>query len=440
MGSSNEFEHGKGPAILLAATVWWPLSARLAMRFLEYGCRVSAVCPRGHLLRHVDGVERVFPYRGLSSLDSLEKAIRQASPDLVVPCDDRVVWQLHELYSHKPDLRPLIDASLGVADSFETIERRDLLLETAQTLGIRIPTTRCVRSEEEIHRWFAEVEGAAVLKLDGTFSGDGVAIAHSEREAIKVFRKFSRRVSLSTTLKRLVINRNPLSLWNWSRRTQPIVTIQQLIDGRPANSMLACWKGDVLSIASVEVLASEGPTGAAFLVRLIDSLAMTKAAHLLAKRLQLTGFVGLDFLIEKVSGRPYLIEMNPRCTQLGHLPLTGGSDLVGALCAKLGCGPCMSNAASIEGQPIAFFPQATRWGANRSLAGKVYNDVPQGQPELVRELLQPIWPDRQWISRIYHLFSPAPVVEPVEFSVGAVRKESAPENTANRTSMDSPHS
>jgi hypothetical protein len=277
------------------------------------------------------------------------------------------------------------------------------------------------------------------LKLDGTCGGQGIAIAHSEREAIDAFRKFSRPVGLSTALKRLVVNRDPLSLWGRSRQSQPFVTIQQLIDGRPANSMLACWKGNVLSIVSVEVLASQGATGAAFLVQLIDNDAMTRAAHLLANRLQLSGFVGLDFLIDRVTEQPYLIEMNPRCTQLGHLPLTGGRDLAGALCAKLGCGTCATNVASVEGLPIAFFPQATRWDAKSSLSANIYNDIPRGQPELVRELMRPIWPERQWISRIYHLFSPARVAEPVEFRVEAGRKDFAAEDSANFSAMDRTH-
>jgi hypothetical protein len=415
MARTDDFEHRKRPAILLAATLWWPLSTRVAIRFLQYGCQVSAICPKGHYLRHVQGLDAIFPYRALNSLSSLEAAIRKMVPDIVIPCDDRVVWQLHELHRLKPDLRPLIEASLGAADGFERVERRDLLLETAQTLGIRIPRTKLITSEGEIHDWFAEGARSAVLKVDGTWGGEGVAIAHSEQEAIDALRTFSQPTSIVTAIKRLLVNREPLSLPSRSSPARPAIILQQLIEGWPANSMMACWKGEVLSMVSVEVLASQGLTGAAFLVRMIENDDMTRAAHVLAKSLQLNGFFGLDFLVDQSTGQPHLIEMNPRCTQLGHLPLPGGTDLAGALCAKLSGERCASDEASVEGRVIAFFPQAGQWNTKSLLSDGVYNDVPKGQPELVRELGRPSWPERQWISRIYHLFRRPRALEPVAF-------------------------
>jgi hypothetical protein len=423
MGYRNNSSHRRRPTVLLAATLWWPPSARLAMRFIECGCRVSAVCPKGHFLRHVQGLDTIFPYRGFHSLTSLEAAIRQTMPDIVIPCDDRVVWQLHELHRLKPDLRALIEASLGAANGFDSVEHRDPLLADARALGICIPITKRVTSEEDIHDWFAKGASSAVLKLDGTWSGEGVAIAYSEREALEAFRKFSQPAGIGVAIKRLVVNRDPLSLWSRSRQFQPGIIIQELIEGQPANSMVACWKGEVLAMVSVEVLASQGATGAGILVRVIECDEMTKAAHLLARRLQLSGFVGLDYLIDGRSGKPYLIEMNPRCSQLGHLPLAGDSDLAGALCTKLGCENCTTNEAPVEGQVIAFFPQAEMLGAKNPLHSQIYNDVPRGQPELVRELMLPIWPARQWISRIYHLFQPYRTVEPVEFHFDAGQRE-----------------
>lgn len=412
---SPDFEPGHRPAILMAATLWWPLSARLAIRFIQYGCRVSAICPKGHYLRHVRGLDQVFTYRGLSSLKSLEDAIRQMAPEIVIPCDDRMVWQLHELHRLEPDLRPLIESSLGSADGFGRAEHRDLLLADAEALGIRIATTRRISSEAEVHDWFAEGARSAVLKLDGTWGGEGVTIAHSELEARDAFRRISQPAGIARAVKRFLVNRDPLLLPKQSDQARPAITLQQLIEGWPANSMISCWKGEVLSMVSVEVLASQGATGAAFLVRMIDNDEMSRAAHLLAKSLQLSGFFGLDFLIDQSTGRPHLIEMNPRCTQLGHLPLHGGTDLAGALCAKL-CGEaCTRGEASVEGRVIAFFPQAEQWNRNGTVPIGTFNDIPEGQPELVRELVRPSWPERQWISRIYHLFRSPCAVDPVEF-------------------------
>jgi hypothetical protein len=240
------------------------------------------------------------------------------------------------------------------------------------------------------------------LKLDGTWGGEGVAIVRSAEEARKAFRKLSKPASLMTKWKRLVVNRDPLSLWHSSKPSASSMILQGWIDGRPANSMLACWKGEVLSTVSVEVLASEGMTGAAFLVRVIEDERMTRNAQLLASKLQLTGFCGLDYLIEKTSRIPYLIEVNPRCTQLGHLTLADGYDLASLLCRKLTGHDYKRKRDSLEGRVVAFFPQADRWTAQCPLPAGAYHDIPENQPRLVSELMQPIWPERQWISRVYH--------------------------------------
>src|SRR6202034_4813537 len=96
-----------------------------------------------------------------------------------------------------------------------------------------------------------------------------------------------------------------------------------------ANSMLVARRGELLSIVSVIVVAAEGLAGAATIVRVIQNEQMRKAAELVVSRLKLSGFYGLDFIIESATGTPVLIEMNPRCTQLGHIELSGEGGLAG---------------------------------------------------------------------------------------------------------------
>ena len=88
--------------------------------------------------------------------------------------------------------------------------------------------------------------------------------------------------------------------------------------------------GEVLGIVTVEVLSAQGATGAANVVRLMRNVEIETAAQLLAKRLKPNGFYGLDFIREEGTGTLYLIELNPRCTQLGHLNVSAQGDLAGA--------------------------------------------------------------------------------------------------------------
>jgi len=178
-----------GPAVLVCASMWWPLSARLATAFIRHGCRVSAVCPPGHPLRFVTGIESVFPYRALNSIGSLKSAILDARPTLIVPCDDSVVWQLHELHTGNPELQSLIERSLGANNAYPVLRNRAAFLQVAADLEVRVPATRVLTSEEELDDWRAD--GPAVLKRDGTWGGSGVAIVRSLPSALAAFRRLS---------------------------------------------------------------------------------------------------------------------------------------------------------------------------------------------------------------------------------------------------------
>lgn len=402
------------PSILIAAAKWWPLSARLAMALVRQGCRVSALCPHGHPLTRVGGLERIERYRGIRSLASLERSVRELQPDIVVPADDGVVAQLQALHASAPSLKALLERSLGDAQSFPITSNRFRLLDLAAKLGILVPETRRVASCDDLVSWHRRVAPAAVLKIDGECGGNGVRICQSPEESLAAFRELLRSPGLATAWKRLLVNRDPLALWAHRARRPIEVTVQQLIRGRPANTMLACREGELLAQVSVAVLATEGPTGAATVVRRIDSKPMELAARRLAERLKLSGFYGLDFIIEAESQNPYLIEMNPRCTQLGHLKFGEQPSLAGAFAASL-CAEC--GGATEEPLPldtVALFPQAlnsiqARQGVGAS--SRSYLDVPWDEPLLIAELKQISWPERRWAARLYHAWKPvAPAV------------------------------
>jgi hypothetical protein len=181
----------------------------------------------------------------------------------------------------------------------------------------------------------------------------------------------------------------------------------------PANIMVACWQGGILAELSVQVLSSQGATGASLVVQVIKNPELSSAAALLARRLGMSGFFGLDFILEQGTGAAYLIEMNPRCTQLGHLQLPEG-DLAGALYAALLASARPRAKTPILEDKIAFFPQALLWGARPGVLGRIHHDVPWEQRRLVKALIQEPWPERQWRARLYHLFRRPAAVQAVD--------------------------
>jgi hypothetical protein len=392
----------RSAVVLITATTPWPLSARLAVRLIAHGCVVHALCPRQHGLTKVSGIARGHRYTGLDSLAALERAVAASRPSLIVPSDDRAVWQLHDLHARRPDWSELIETSIGSARSFATARSRCGLMDIAGTLGVRVPQTAIIRSPEDIRTWFDGRPGPAVVKLDGTWGGHGVQVVGSAGEAVDAWRRFTAPEPPGTALKRCMIDRDPLAFWPRQSRQTPVVSIQEFIAGRPANAMLAAWRGELLGLASVEVLCSQGVTGASTIVRLMRHGEITRTAGLLVRHLGLSGFHGLDFILDEATGAPFLIELNPRCTQLGHLVLPAQGDLAGLVCAALGAPGTPQPEPPIDRDVIAFFPQALAWNPDSPHMQRCHHDVPWSEPALVRELLLEPWPERQWLSRVYH--------------------------------------
>jgi hypothetical protein len=246
-----------------------------------------------------------------------------------------------------------------------------------------------------------------VLKGDGTFGGRGVRIAQSAKEAESCFLEIQGLFAGMRAIKRAIVNRDPFWLRPWWNNVRPAVIVQSYIVGRPGNCAFLCWEGEVLAGIAVEVVSSDGITGPASIVRVIDNPEMMLAAERLARRLCLSGFFGLDFMIEDGGNATYLIEMNPRCTPLSHLQLGRGRDLIGALGGKLLGQPLRETQPVTENELIAYYPQA--WHCHSEFLDASFQDIPEGEPKLVEDLRRP-WPDRSLLYRILSNLSGIPGV------------------------------
>jgi hypothetical protein len=340
--------------------------------------------------------------------------INAERPDIIVPCDDGVVAQLHALHATEPAAREVIERSLGAPRSFSVVASRYRLLDTACKLGIAVPETRRIHGPEDLAAWHKSV-APGVLKIDGKSAGNGVRMCFSIDESLAAWREFIVPRGFATALKRLLIDGDTVAMWARQGGLCEI-TMQRLIEGRPANAMLACRSGEVLSMVSVAVLAAESRTGASTIVQRIRDTRMEQAARLLAAHLQLTGFYGLDFMIETATGTPYLIEVNPRCTQLGHLEFADQGSLAAAFSAEMKGVPRPPPGRAVPGEIIAFYPQALETLRSGSgYDGLCYLDVPWDEPQLAAELKLRPTPQRRWLARMYHSIRPVKWPASVEY-------------------------
>lgn len=366
---------------------------------------MSALCPaKGAPLARVRGVEQIFEYSGIDPLGSCARAISSARPDIVIPCDDRGVLHLHELHQGaSADVRELLEQSLGPQATFATIAKRERILSIAREEGVRVPDTGRVDSPGDLVAWQKTHSYPCVLKSDGTFGGRGVRIVEDLLAAERAFQELRNEFAAIRTAKRYLVNRDAFWLRPFWRHVVPSIIVQDMIDGHPANCGVVCWRGKVLAGIAVEVVATTTPTGPSSIVQVVDSTEMIGAAGKIVARLGLTGFIGLDFIIEHKSATPYLIEMNARCTPICAVQLGEGRDLVSALVSQLS-GHFVQPVKVTDNSLISFFPQADE---SKLCAAGAFYDVPDGEPDLVKELLSP-WPERtvtfRFLNRLTEFF------------------------------------
>jgi hypothetical protein len=203
-------------------------------------------------------------------------------------------------------------------------------------------------------------------------------------EAQRAFRKLHAPPLLARALKRTLLDGDSSLLWRSLRRRRPVVSAQAFIEGREANSTVACWNGNVLAALHFEVANKKHSTGHATVLRVIEHAEMARTVETMVFRLKLSGIHGFDFMIEAQTENAYLIEVNPRSTQVGHLPLGPGHDLPAALVAAVTGKPVAAAPSVADNNTIALFPQEwTRDPASPFLEA-AYHDVPWGEPELLR--------------------------------------------------------
>jgi hypothetical protein len=167
------------------------------------------------------------------------------------------------------------------------------------------------------------------------------------------------------------------------RRT---ISLQEYIAGRPSNRAVICWKGKVLAGISVEAVEETWECGPSSLVRLIDHAEMTMVCEHMVKRLHLSGFVGFDFILDSAN-RAWILEMNPRVTQISHFFLADGTNLARSLYTQMKGQLPPLKVAPINRGLIALFPNEIIRSPSSNYLLSCQHDVPWEEPELVRSVL-----------------------------------------------------
>ena len=394
------------PHILLATTGQLPSTARLAMELHEAGARVSLIAPANHPARALDLITDPVTYRAMAPLRSLEAALLRLRPDMVIPCDERTVRDLHAIWraTRHASVKQLIENSTAPARNFPTITSRAALLSLAQDEGVRVPVSMSLPDIKALHRWTESNATPFVLKADGSWAGFGVRIISNAATAADAYSRMTLRASGRLAFRESLLEGNHFGIRSWLRRERPAMSVQSYIDGWPANIGVACWRGEVLAAVCAESVATTSATGPSTVARIIRNPEMIEAARRLVKALGLSGMIGFDFMIEAATGAAYLIEMNPRNTPICAIRLDEGRDLAEAIVAQIAARPARERPPRTERDIVVFFPDTWRDDPANHFLRSGYHDVPWEQPELVRVLMQPERRERYGVLRVLRRF------------------------------------
>jgi hypothetical protein len=393
------------PKVLLATTCRWFPTARLGMALANAGCVVDAVCPSGHPLSRTGAVHQTHVYNGLAPLTSFADAIAAAKPEIIVPGDDLATWHLQHLYrreqgsTKRGTLCALIEHSLGAPESFPIVNSRSAFMELAHTERIRAPKAEVIRNIDDLKTWVARMGFPTVLKANGTSGGDGVRIVHTLDQAELALRTLQAPPLLARAAKRALLDQDKTLVWPSLLRRRSVVNAQAFVAGHEATSTIACWKGSILASLHFEVINKASSAGHATVVRLVENAEMSAAVEKMTRRLGLSGLYGFDFMLEVDTGNAYIIEINPRATQVGHLSLGLGHDLPAALYAALSGKAVQAAPKVTEKDTIALFPQEWIRDPESAFLQSGYHDVPWEEPEFVRDCVNNHRKQSAWYSR-----------------------------------------
>jgi hypothetical protein len=340
----------------------------------------------------------IFEQSAFRPLRALSDAILRFDPVFIVPGDERGLRTLHRLHHAGTDHeRGLVARSLGRPEHYVSTLSRSKILALAEAQKILIPEGGLVGSLAALSVWVAVSPAPGGLKWPGPGGGRGVVAVTTQNSASAAFRRLRDQANFGAALWRMLVYRDAFWLADWISFKPAEISVQGFINGHAGDLSMFCWEGEVLAMTMAETVLSLGENRPASMVRLIERADFREAGLRLARTMGLSGFYGLDFIIETATDRAFLLEMNPRPTALSNIRLEAGRDLLGALVTVLTGAPGFP-VDSPDQALVAYFPLAWQHNGDGSLA-QAYQDVPWNEPALMAEMLRPRWPERQFLAR-----------------------------------------
>jgi glutathione synthase/RimK-type ligase-like ATP-grasp enzyme len=375
------------PVLLVATATRWYGTARVPRSLAKAGCEVSLLAPKGTLAEKSRFVAKIGhlpddanPMQWTFAFAAIVKA---TSPRLIVPCDDVAFRLLQMLVTAPPpgmqpamqqELAARIVESLGDPAHYQTSVDKTLLPSFAQSIGIRVPKHAIVETLGEAEA-FARANGyPVVLKRNHSSHSSGVAVCADRPSLEHAFVELLRAGQA-----------------DFDKSGSPKIIAQAYVDGTTKFYPSASFKGELVAGFAGEKLVGFGDAASVTTVnRYHRDAAMREVSSKLARALGITGFYSLEFLSERSSGEPYLLEINRRLVGGAHRGRDLEVDHWAALLASIDGrpSPTRSDLDAGESHITVHFPQEWLRDPKSTWLRDYPVDVPWDDPELLDAMLR----------------------------------------------------
>jgi len=377
--------------IAFEAGRWGP--PRLVQQLSESQFKVCALCPSDNALVHTSRLDKHFALKNVQSSRyfrrRLRQVLREITPSLVIPCDERTVAALHAIVKEQragsrilpqPAFETLV-RSLAHPDWLDSVLLKNHTLALARELDLPVPQSVVVSNVEQAVERASKMGFPVYVKSSFSWAGLGTIACDNSAAVAKAFADLNsgRRTSpLKMVVRRLMAR-------DWYPAC-PVIEVQKSAPGKPAMYCAVALGGKLLAGFSAMAEQTMGSSGPSTIVRISKNQVFEDAARKMIEATGLSGFVGFDFMWDETHKQAALIECNPRPIQVCHLGEKIGSNLCAAL--------AMALKGQIPAEPfpeielvVPLFPQEWLRNEEAALARGRELDLPRGDSKLLQFML-----------------------------------------------------
>lgn len=222
-------------------------------------------------------------------IGQLVEFARRSKHEVIIPTHSEDTYIIAR---YKSELEPFIRVPLHDYSSIMKAHNKGYVIKLAEELGIPVPKTVFIRDFDELYRHAGRVNFPAVIKLKTSSSSLGVSYIHTREELVTRYKDCVSRFCLAPA-------------------DYPF--IQEYIPGDGYGVALLFNHGELRAKFTYKRLREYPPSGGPSTYRIsVAHPEMEEIAIKLLKHFNWHGVAMVEFKLDERTGKPVLLEVNPR--------------------------------------------------------------------------------------------------------------------------------